>query len=55
MMYADNRCTYTETYDKGNHLYHFTGPCVVTKKTVTVKVRIFRMPSPRFPPMNVSS
>ena len=38
MLYADNRCTYTESYDNGQHVYTFTGPCVITKKTVSVKV-----------------
>ena len=38
MRYADARCTYTETYKDGKHEYVFTGPCVVTKKPVTVKV-----------------
>jgi hypothetical protein len=38
MRYADSRCTYTETFENGQQYYNFTGPCVVTKKIITVKV-----------------
>ena len=38
MRYADSHCTYTEAFEKGQHVYIYTGPCIVTKKPVTVKV-----------------
>lgn len=38
MFYADRFCTYTEVY-KPEHLYIFTGPCVVTGKMVSVSVK----------------
>lgn len=38
MRYADSCCTYVEKHDNGQHVYAFTGPCIVTKKMVTVEV-----------------
>jgi hypothetical protein len=38
MRYADSKCTYTENFANGNHVYIFTGPCIVTKKMVSVEV-----------------
>jgi hypothetical protein len=38
MRYADAKCEYVERYENGNHTYLFSGPCVVTGKTVTVEV-----------------
>lgn len=37
MRYADRYCTYKEVY-KPEHVYIFTGPCVITKKEVSVSV-----------------
>ena len=37
MRYADNQCVCTETYEP-NHVYTFTGPCVVTGETYSVTV-----------------
>jgi hypothetical protein len=37
MHYADSCCTVTENY-KPDHTYTFTGPCVVTRKMVSVTV-----------------
>lgn len=33
-----SRCTYTESFEGGNHTYTFTGPCVVTGKPFSVTV-----------------
>ena len=38
MRYADRYCQYTETFENGEHFYTFSGPCVLTGKTVSVKV-----------------
>jgi hypothetical protein len=38
MRYADAKCQYTETFENGQQFYVYTGPCVVTGKTVSVKV-----------------
>jgi hypothetical protein len=38
MRYADSYCVYTERFEKGNHVYGFTGPCVKCTKHVTVTV-----------------
>jgi hypothetical protein len=38
MRYADKYCACNETFENGNHLYIFTGPCHITGKSVTVKV-----------------
>ena len=38
MRYADRYCQYTESFENGQHIYAFTGPCVITGKPVTVKV-----------------
>ena len=38
MRYADARCTYTESHESGQHVYIYTGSCVVTGKPFTVKV-----------------
>jgi len=37
-MYADNYCTYKETFENGKQFYVFTGKCVITGKSVSVKV-----------------
>lgn len=37
MRYADAKCTYTEQFQP-EHVYVFTGPCVVTGAPVTVVV-----------------
>lgn len=37
MRYADSYCEVTESYNP--HTYTFTGPCVVTKKMVSVTVK----------------
>ena len=37
MQYALNHCTYEEKYEP-EHVYVFTGPCVVTKKLPSVTV-----------------
>ena len=37
MLYADNRCAYSEKYNP-THIYIFTGLCVITKKPYSVKV-----------------
>lgn len=39
MLYALNKCKLKETYEHGQHYYNFTGKCIVTGKTVTVKVK----------------
>lgn len=39
MRYADAKCTYTESFEDGQHVYIFTGPCQVTGKTYSVKVK----------------
>ena len=36
--FLSNKVKYEETYD-GEHMYHFTGPCLDTGKTITVSVR----------------
>ena len=38
MRYADNHCTYREVRENGEHLYIYTGKCIVTGKEVSVKV-----------------
>lgn len=40
MHYANSRCTCTEHVDQesGKHVYRYSGPCIVTGKTVTVDV-----------------
>lgn len=37
MRYADSKCTYVEKYTP-DHVYIFTGPCVVTGKPYSVAV-----------------
>jgi len=37
MRYADNYCTYEEKYEP-EHVYIYTGPCVVTKELQTVTI-----------------
>lgn len=37
-MYADNCCTYRESFKDGKQIYTFTGPCVVTGKSYSVAV-----------------
>ena len=39
MRYMDAHCTYRETYEDGNHLYIYSGPCIVTGKKQTVKIK----------------
>ena len=39
MYYMNTHCTYTEDYADGVHTYTFSGPCVETGKTYTVKVK----------------
>ena len=41
MMYADNRCTYVEGFDRatGIQTYTYTGPCIVTGKPHSVTIR----------------
>ena len=36
MMYADRKCTCTETFNP--HCYVFTGKCIMSKKEVSVSV-----------------
>lgn len=38
MRYADNRCSYTESFEP-EHTYTFTGPCIVTGKPYSVTVK----------------
>lgn len=38
MRYADSHCTYTEVFENGEQFYLFTGKCIFTGKSVTVKV-----------------
>ncbi len=38
MRYADSYCAYTEDMKDGEHIYTFTGPCVVTGKPYSVTV-----------------
>jgi hypothetical protein len=41
MRYADNECTYTEEYDAESNcfVYVYTGPCLLTGKETTVRVK----------------
>ena len=38
MFYADHKCTYREERIKGEHVYIFTGPCIVTGEMYSVTV-----------------
>ena len=38
MRYADKFCTYQEVYEP-EHVYIFTGPCIMTGKEVSVSVK----------------
>jgi hypothetical protein len=38
MRYADSHCAYTEGLKDGEHIYIFTGLCIVTKKLYSVTV-----------------
>jgi hypothetical protein len=37
MRYADSRCEYREVYEP-QHAYIFTGPCIITKKQISVTI-----------------
>ena len=36
--YIDTHCSYTEQYDP-EHIYKFTGPCVLTAKQYSVEIK----------------
>ena len=38
MRYADSYCTYVEKHEP-EHVYIFTGPCIITKKPYTVTIK----------------
>lgn len=38
MFYADNFCTYTESFEGDKNFYTFTGPCKKTGRPYSVKV-----------------
>lgn len=38
MRYADDHCSCQKSIENGEHMYIYTGKCIITKKEVVVKV-----------------